>query len=78
MLASSRRLLKSLRLFLRFISLGTQAEVYVFDYSKHPSKPLPDGSCKPDIRLTGHKTEVCPLVARPLGLSFAKASRRCV
>ena len=37
---------------------AAQAEVYVFDYSKHPSKPLPDGSCKPDIRLTGHKTEV--------------------
>ena len=34
-----------------------QAEVYVFDYSKHPSKPTPDGLCKPDIRLMGHKTE---------------------
>lgn len=33
------------------------AEVYVFDYSKHPSKPAADGVCKPDIRLTGHKTE---------------------
>lgn len=33
------------------------AEVYVFDYSKHPSKPAADGQCKPDIRLTGHKNE---------------------
>jgi histone-binding protein RBBP4 len=33
------------------------AEVYVFDYSKHNSKPSPDGSCNPDLRLTGHKTE---------------------
>lgn len=33
------------------------AEVYVFDYSKHPSKPSPDGSCNPDLRLLGHKTE---------------------
>ncbi|KAI3438030.1 hypothetical protein D9Q98_000473 [Chlorella vulgaris] len=33
------------------------AEVYVFDYSKHPSKPAADGLCKPDIRLTGHKNE---------------------
>lgn len=33
------------------------AEVYVFDYSKHDSKPSPDGVCKPDLRLTGHKTE---------------------
>lgn len=33
------------------------AEVYVFDYSKHPSKPPQDGQCNPDIRLRGHKTE---------------------
>ncbi|PSC71192.1 WD-40 repeat-containing MSI1 [Micractinium conductrix] len=33
------------------------AEVYVFDYSKHPSKPAADGLCKPDLRLTGHKNE---------------------
>lgn len=33
------------------------ADVYVFDYSKHPSKPAPDGLCKPDIRLAGHKNE---------------------
>ena len=36
--------------------------MYVFDYSKHPSKPLPDGACKPDIRLTGHKTEARPMM----------------
>lgn len=35
------------------------AEVYVFDYSKHPSKPSPDGVCNPDLRLTGHQTEGC-------------------
>lgn len=33
------------------------ADVYVFDYSKHPSKPAADGLCKPNIRLTGHKNE---------------------
>lgn len=33
------------------------ADVYVFDYSKHPSKPTADGQCKPDVRLTGHKNE---------------------
>jgi histone-binding protein RBBP4 len=33
------------------------AEVYVFDWSKHPSKPAPDGACRPDIRLTGHRSE---------------------
>ncbi len=33
------------------------ADVYVFDYSKHPSKPNSDGICKPDIKLTGHSNE---------------------
>ncbi|KAL9275757.1 WD-40 repeat-containing protein [Drosera capensis] len=33
------------------------AEVYVFDYSKHPSKPPLDGTCNPDLRLKGHTTE---------------------
>ncbi|XP_051147214.1 WD-40 repeat-containing protein MSI1-like isoform X2 [Andrographis paniculata] len=33
------------------------AEVYIFDYSKHPSKPPLDGACSPDLRLTGHNAE---------------------
>ena len=33
------------------------ADVYVFDYSKHPSKPNADGQCRPDIRLKGHSNE---------------------
>lgn len=33
------------------------ADVYVFDYSKHPSKPPTNGACKPDLVLKGHKTE---------------------
>lgn len=33
------------------------ADVYVFDYSKHPSKAPSDGECKPDIRLKGHNNE---------------------
>lgn len=33
------------------------ADVYVFDYSKHPSKPHPDGVCRPNLILKGHKTE---------------------
>ena len=33
------------------------AEVYVFDYSKHPSKPPLDGACNPDLRLRGHNSE---------------------
>ncbi|CAA6668079.1 unnamed protein product [Spirodela intermedia] len=33
------------------------AEVYVFDYSKHPSKPPMDGACSPDLRLKGHNSE---------------------
>ena len=30
------------------------SEVYVFDYTKHPSKPE-GGKCNPDLRLAGHK-----------------------
>ena len=41
------------------------AEVFVFDYSKHPSKPPLDGACSPDIRLRGHSTE-------GYGLSWSK------
>lgn len=33
------------------------AEVFVFDYTKHPSKPSPNGIRAPDLRLTGHRTE---------------------
>lgn len=33
------------------------ADVYVFDYSKHPSKPPSDGVCRPDLVLKGHRTE---------------------
>ncbi|KAJ8972197.1 hypothetical protein NQ317_011585, partial [Molorchus minor] len=27
----------------------------VFDYTKHPSKPDPNGECHPDLRLRGHQ-----------------------
>ncbi|CAH8358773.1 unnamed protein product [Eruca vesicaria subsp. sativa] len=33
------------------------SEVYLFDYSKHPSKPPLDGVCNPDMRLRGHSSE---------------------
>lgn len=33
------------------------ADVFVFDYSKHDSRPNPDGVCKPDLRLTGELFE---------------------
>lgn len=33
------------------------AEVWVFDWAKHPSKPPSDGTCNPDLRLIGHRTE---------------------
>ena len=33
------------------------ADVYVFDYSKHPSKPPSDGQCRPNLILKGHRTE---------------------
>jgi WD40 repeat protein len=46
------------------------AEVYVFDYSKHPSKPSPDGICTPDLRLLGHKTEGYGLAWSPYHSGF--------
>ncbi|KAH9301826.1 hypothetical protein KI387_013409 [Taxus chinensis] len=33
------------------------AEVYIFDYSKHPSKPPQEGRCDPELRLQGHEAE---------------------
>ncbi|CAN7063951.1 unnamed protein product [Brassica oleracea var. botrytis] len=36
------------------------AEVYVFDYSKHPSKPPLDGACNPDLRLRGGDINATP------------------
>lgn len=33
------------------------AEVFIFDYTKHPSKPMPDGKCNPTLRLRGHEKE---------------------
>jgi histone-binding protein RBBP4 len=33
------------------------SEVFIFDYTRHPSNPPADGKCKPDLRLTGHTKE---------------------
>ncbi|KAF6024783.1 Caf1 [Bugula neritina] len=33
------------------------SDVLVFDYTKHPSKPEPNGECQPELRLTGHQKE---------------------
>uniref|UniRef100_A0A5K3FKB4 WD_REPEATS_REGION domain-containing protein n=1 Tax=Mesocestoides corti TaxID=53468 RepID=A0A5K3FKB4_MESCO len=33
------------------------ADVLVFDYTKHPSKPDPSGLCEPELRLRGHQKE---------------------
>nr|CDS29861.1 retinoblastoma binding protein 4 [Hymenolepis microstoma] len=33
------------------------ADVLVFDYTKHPSKPDPTGVCEPELRLRGHQKE---------------------
>ena len=32
-------------------------DVLVYDYSKHPSKPLSDGVSRPDLTLKGHRGE---------------------
>ena len=33
------------------------SDVLVFDYTKHPSKPDPNGKCHPDLKLRGHQKE---------------------
>lgn len=35
----------------------TVGDVYIFDYTKHPSIPSPDSVCNPDLRLKGHSQE---------------------
>lgn len=42
------------------------SDVYVFDYTKHPSKPKADGVCSPDLRLKGHSMEGYGLAWSPL------------
>jgi WD40 repeat protein len=41
------------------------AEVYVFDWSKHPSKPKPDGTFEPDLVCKGHNKEGYGLAWNP-------------
>ncbi|KAH9308323.1 hypothetical protein KI387_036234 [Taxus chinensis] len=33
------------------------SDIYIFDYSKHPSKPSQQGGCNPELILKGHDTE---------------------
>ena len=41
------------------------AEAYVFDWSKHPSKPKADGTFEPDLILKGHSKEGYGLAWNP-------------
>lgn len=41
------------------------ADVYVFDWSKHDSKPARDGKCNPLLRLEGHDVEGYGLAWNP-------------
>lgn len=41
------------------------SEVYVFDWSKHPSKPKADGAFEPDLVLKGHSKEGYGLAWNP-------------
>jgi histone-binding protein RBBP4 len=38
-------------------SKAVKGSVFVFDRTKHPSEPNPDGVCRPDIELTGQDKE---------------------
>lgn len=41
-------------------------DVYIFDRTKHPSKPLSDGTCQPELKLRGHIKEGYGLSWSPL------------
>ena len=49
------------------------ADVYVFDYAKHPSKPPAEGGCNPDIRLkVGAEVQTTtPARKRPPGFKIS-------
>jgi len=36
---------------------GPSADVFVFDYTKHPSQPKVGEPCRPCLRLSGHEAE---------------------
>jgi len=42
------------------------SDVFIFDYTKHPSSPSVDGICYPQIRLRGHTKEEYGLAWNPL------------
>lgn len=42
------------------------SSVYLFDMSRHDSKPPPDGKCMPDLILTGHENEGYGLAWSPV------------
>jgi len=44
---------------------SASSEVYVFDWSKHPSKPASDGTFAPDLVLKGHQKEGYGLAWNP-------------
>ena len=44
---------------------SSASEVYVFDWSKHPSKPAADGRFEPDLILKGHQKEGYGLAWNP-------------
>ena len=39
-------------------SKGPNAEVYIFDYTRHPSQPKEGGDFRPDLTLAGHDEQV--------------------
>ncbi|KAF8323734.1 WD40 repeat-like protein [Clavulina sp. PMI_390] len=47
-------------------SKAVKGSVFIFDRTKHPSEPVPDGICRPDIELTGQSKEGYGLEWNPL------------
>ncbi|CAF2064914.1 unnamed protein product [Rotaria magnacalcarata] len=66
----------------KIASFSSINDIFLFDYSKHPSKLNPDGKCRPQAILRGHTDEGFALSWHPMQqgllLSGAQDGKMCV
>ena len=66
----------------KIASFSSINDVFLFDYSKHPSKLNPDGICRPQAILRGHSDEGFALSWHPMQhgllLSGAQDGKMCL
>ena len=66
----------------KIASFSSTNDIYLFDYSKHPSTLNPDGICRPQAVLRGHADEGFALSWHPMQpgllLSAAQDGKMCL